>query len=181
MERNERSSPSPASWQFCCIISGSAARHMSRSTIRGNGGWQRHSSGKLAWHHEQTPSSGDCVLEAGPTPSQMEREAEQQMAAPTVPRTPNVHRAHEALTKSADGRVTTAQARHGSGEEQFGKGAYPCLPSPGAPCYGWLRWPSRLTMNSLRSALTAASPAKRNRISGRRKKNRYELTQSQMT
>ena len=27
------------------------------------------------------------------------------MAAPTVSRTPNVHRAHESLTKSADGRV----------------------------------------------------------------------------
>jgi hypothetical protein len=134
-ERNERSSPSPASWQFCCIISGPAARHMSRSTIRGNGDWRRHSSGK------QTPSSGDCVLEAGPTPSQMEREAEQQMAAPTVPRTPNLHRAHESLTKSADG-----------------------FPSPETPCYGWLRPPSRLKMNSLRSALTAASPAKRTAV-----------------
>ena len=32
----------------------------------------------------------------------------------------------------------------------------------GQPCYGWLRLPSRLKMNSLRSALTAASPASRN-------------------
>jgi transposase len=38
----------------------------------------------------------------------VEREGVQQMAAPTVPRTPNVHRAHKSLTTSADGRVTTA-------------------------------------------------------------------------
>ena len=59
-------------------------------------------------HHNQTPSSGDCALGLAPAPSQMERKGVQQMAAPTVPRTPNLHRAHEALTKSADGRVTTA-------------------------------------------------------------------------
>ena len=47
------------------------------------------------------------------------------MAAPTVPRTPNVHRAYESLTESADGRVTTALARHGSGEKQIGKGSMP--------------------------------------------------------
>ena len=29
------------------------------------------------------------------------------------------------------------------------------------PCYGWLRRPSRLKMNSLRSALTPPQPAKR--------------------
>ena len=37
------------------------------------------------------------------------------------------------------------------------------------PCYGWLRRPSRLKMNSLRSALTAASPAKDYPLSGQRK------------
>ena len=37
------------------------------------------------------------------------------------------------------------------------------------PCYGWLRPPSRLQMNSLRSALTAASPAKITRYPGKGK------------
>src|SRR5271155_4499233 len=36
------------------------------------------------------------------------------MAAPTVSRTPSVHRAHRSLTQSADGRLTTAW--FGSGE-----------------------------------------------------------------
>jgi hypothetical protein len=43
-----------------------------------------------------------------PLHQKMEREGTQQTAAPTVPRTPNVHRAHESPTKSADGRVTSA-------------------------------------------------------------------------
>src|ERR1700722_10926259 len=73
-ERNERSSPLPASWQFCCIISGSAARHTNRSTTRRSGDWLRHSSEKAYVHHKQTPSSGDCVLGQAPAPSQMERE-----------------------------------------------------------------------------------------------------------
>jgi transposase len=73
--KNERSSPSPASWQFCCIISGSAARHMSRSTIRGKGDWLQHSLGKLAYTTSKRRVSGDCVLEPGPNPSPMEREA----------------------------------------------------------------------------------------------------------
>ena len=39
--------------------------------------------------------------------------------------------------------------------------AYPCLPSPGVPCYGLLRRPSRLEINSLRSALTAAAASQK--------------------
>jgi hypothetical protein len=49
------------------------------------------------------------------------------------------------------------------------------------PCYGWLRRPSRLKMNSLRSALTAASPAKRTTAIRAKENIRYELTQPQIT
>ena len=38
---------------------------------------------------------------------------------------------------------------------------YPCLPSPEVPCYGLLRRPSRLKMNSLRSALAAAAASQK--------------------
>ena len=46
--RNARSSRWPANWQFCCIISGSAARSTNRSTMHGSAGWQRHS-----WHSSE--------------------------------------------------------------------------------------------------------------------------------
>ena len=49
------------------------------------------------------------------------------------------------------------------------------------PCYGWLRRPSRLKMNSLRSALTAASPAKRSPAIRAKENIRYELTKPQIT
>ena len=51
----------------------------------------------------------------------------------------------------------------------------------GTPCYGWLRPPSSLKMHSLRSALTAASPAKRTTAIRTKENIRYELTQPQMT
>src|SRR5271169_5588926 len=38
---------------------------------------------------------------------EMEREVENQVAAPAETRTPNLHRANKSLTKSADGRVAT--------------------------------------------------------------------------
>jgi len=38
---------------------------------------------------------------------EMEREVDKQVAAPAATRTPNLHRASKALTKSADGRVAT--------------------------------------------------------------------------
>jgi len=41
--------------------------------------------------------------------------------------------------------------------------------------YGWLRRPSRLQMNSLRSALTAALPAQNHLISGRKKTSDVNL------
>jgi hypothetical protein len=37
----------------------------------------------------------------------MEREVENQVAAPAETRTPNLHRANETLIESADGRVAT--------------------------------------------------------------------------
>jgi hypothetical protein len=52
------------------------------------------------------------------------------------------------------------------------------FPSHGLPYYVWLRRPSRLKMNSLRSALTAASPAKR-KTHPCEGNIRYELTQLQ--
>jgi hypothetical protein len=45
--------------------------------------------------------------------------------------------------------------------------------------FGWLRRPSRLKMNSLRSALTAASPAKRLPAIRAKENIRYELAQTQ--
>ena len=50
-----------------------------------------------------------------------------------------------------------------------------CFPSPGLLSYGWLRLPSRLKMNSLRSALTAALPAAKSLISGQRKTSDMNL------
>ncbi len=41
----------------------------------------------------------------------MEREVDNQVAAPTETRTPNLHRAKKSLTKSADGRVATVATR----------------------------------------------------------------------
>jgi len=38
---------------------------------------------------------------------EMEREVDKQVAAPAETRTPNLHRAKQSLTKSADGRVAT--------------------------------------------------------------------------
>ena len=113
-------------------------------------------------------SSGDCALALAPIHSSETRGALQK-AAPTVSRTPSMHRAPKPLTTSADGRVTTGQTRHVSGEEQVGKGGYPCFPSPGERRYGCLRRSSRLQMNSLRSALTTAAPATNRLISGQRK------------
>jgi hypothetical protein len=46
------------------------------------------------------------------------------MAAPTVPRTPNVHRAHESLNKSADGSVHDSISSARLGKEQVRKGEY---------------------------------------------------------
>jgi hypothetical protein len=42
---------------------------------------------------------------------EMEREVDNQVAAPAETRTPNLHRANETLIKSADGRVATVVAR----------------------------------------------------------------------
>jgi hypothetical protein len=42
---------------------------------------------------------------------EMEREVENQVAAPAETRTPNLHRANETLIESADGRVATVVAR----------------------------------------------------------------------
>jgi len=42
---------------------------------------------------------------------EMEREVENQVAAPAETRTPNLHRAKETLIESADGRVATVVAR----------------------------------------------------------------------
>jgi hypothetical protein len=50
-----------------------------------------------------------------------------------------------------------------------------CFLRPDPTSYGWLRRPSRLQMNSLRSALTAASPAANHLISGRRKTSDMNL------
>ena len=44
---------------------------------------------------------------------EMEREVENQVAAPAATRTPNLHRAQETLIESADGRVATVLARKG--------------------------------------------------------------------
>lgn len=50
------------------------------------------------------------------------------------------------------------------------------------PSYGWLRWPSRLKINSLRSALTAHRSQPNEYPPFRAKENiRYELTKPQMT
>jgi hypothetical protein len=44
------------------------------------------------------------------------------------------------------------------------------------PCYGWLRWPSRLKMNSLRSALTATATSQTiTPLSGQRKTSDMNL------
>ena len=56
-----------------------------------------------------------------------------------------------------------------------------CFPSPGLRSYGWLRRPSRLQMNSLRSALTAASPAANPLISGQRKTSDMNLLNHKTT
>ena len=55
-----------------------------------------------------------------------------------------------------------------------------CFPSPGSTSQGWPRPPSRLQMNSLRSALTAASPAQNHLISGRKKTSdmNYPITKA---
>jgi hypothetical protein len=54
-----------------------------------------------------------------------------------------------------------------------------CFPSPGSPSYGWLRRPSRLQMNSLRSALTATEANHKSPDIRAKKNIRYELTQPQ--
>src|SRR5271163_836455 len=121
-------------------------------------------------------SSGDCALGLAPAPSPDSARGRLQTAAPTVSRTPNVHRAHKSLTESADGRVTTAYA-HLEGVNRPGK-ENSRFPLPRTPCYGWLRPPSRLKMNSLRSALTTAFASQKS-PSIRAKENDYELTQPQ--
>jgi hypothetical protein len=54
-----------------------------------------------------------------------------------------------------------------------------CFPSPGSPSYGWLRRPSRLQMNSLRSALTATEANHKSPDIRAKKNIRYELTRPQ--
>ena len=50
------------------------------------------------------------------------------------------------------------------------------------PCYGWLRRPSRLKMNSLRSALTAAAASqKEHPLSGQRKTSVMNLPNHKMS
>ena len=48
------------------------------------------------------------------------------------------------------------------------------------PCYGWLRRPSRLKMNSLRSALTAAAASHESPDIRAKENIRYELTKPQI-
>src|SRR3974390_2584477 len=66
-------------------------------------------------------------------------------------------------------------ARRGRGGNRSGKENTDVFLRPGKPCYGWLRRPSRLKMNSLRSALTAVSPATNRLISGRRETSDMNL------
>jgi hypothetical protein len=81
-------------------------------------------------HHSKMSSSGDCALGLAPAPPQ-----DGTRGCPNR-RQRRLYREHPMCTermsrsKSADGRVTTASARHGSGEKQVGKGAYPCFLRP---------------------------------------------------
>lgn len=76
-------------------------------------------------------AEGDCAI----PPVSMAMKGRLQMAAPTVSRTPNVHRAREPLTKSADGRVTItkldAEVRETGRERR-----HACFPSLGSQSYG---------------------------------------------
>jgi hypothetical protein len=49
------------------------------------------------------------------------------------------------------------------------------------PCYGLLRRPSRLKINSLRSALTAAAASQKLSAIRAKENIRYELTKPQIT
>lgn len=67
--------------------------------------------------------------------------------------------------------------RNTLGRRKLAKGEHPCLPSS-EPCYGWLVGPSRLRMNSLRSALTARLTSQKNTYPDKGKHG-HELAQPQ--
>jgi hypothetical protein len=88
---------------------------------------------------------------------------------------PNVHRALDSLTKSADGRVTTAKARLAVVKTDRERGMS-CFPLPGQPCYGRLRPPSRLKMNSLALGLDGRLASQKSPNIQAKESIRYELT-----
>ena len=76
---------------------------------------------------------------------------------------------------SADGRVATVQARPDEDRILIAQESGVLFPLPGKTRYGRLRPPSRLKMNSLRSALTAVLARQRIQPSGKGKQNTTNL------
>jgi len=93
----------------------------------------------------------------------MEREVENQVAAPTETRTPNLHRAQETLIESADGRVATVLVAHkrSFGEPRSIGQEYPAHHRPTFPPSGRVAdrsSPSRVRCRRTERALDGSGP-----------------------
>src|SRR5215469_13895926 len=96
-------------------------------------------------HHPKTSSSGDCVLGLAPYPNDERAYFRRQRR---LYREPQYARsacgAHSECGWKGDNSLGSTGVRKQDRERRMS-----CFPLPGEPCYGRLRWPSRLKMNSL--------------------------------